>query len=431
MHVKRWLSMAMIGLLSLGMMGSEVADGAESLTSHHRGHVKTGLEILLEHPESLAGKRVGLITNPTGMTRDYQHGLDAMLAKGIRVVKVYGPEHGVRGTEQAGQTPGSFVDPRTGLPFVNLYGKTPDEMVPLFDGVDVLVFDIQDVGTRFYTYIYTMAYAMEAAAKADIPFIVLDRPNPIGGEKVEGPVLAPAYRSFVGLFPIPLRHGMTVGELAQLFNGEFLPEETGGKRARLTVIRMKGWTRNQWYDQTGLPWVPPSPNMPTLDTATVYPGMGLIEGTNLSEGRGTTRPFELIGAPYIEGWKLADALNRANLPGVSFREAYFTPTFSKYTGKTVGGVQVYVEDPRTFDPVLTGLTLIQTVKQLYPDQFAWRETQEPYWIDKLTGTDQVRKQIDAGVPAREIAAQWKKGLESFRQMRSKYLLYPPHDPNID
>jgi uncharacterized protein YbbC (DUF1343 family) len=297
-------------------------------------------------------------------------------------------------------------------------------MVPLFDGIDVLVFDIQDVGTRFYTYIYTMAYAMEAAAKADIPFVVLDRPNPIGGEKVEGPVLDPAFQSFVGWFPIPLRHGMTMGELAQLFNGEFLPKETGGTRVRLTVIHMKGWT------QTGLPWVPPSPNMPTLDTATVYPGMGLIEGTNLSEGRGTTRPFELIGAPYIEGWKLADALNQAHLPGVSFREAYFTPAFSKYAGKTVGGVQLYVEDRQAFDPVLTGLTVIQKVKQLYPDQFAWRETTEPYWIDKLTGTDRVRKQLDVGVPAEKIAAQWKEGLASFRRLRSKYLLYPPRHPKI-
>ena len=261
--------------------------------------MKTGLEILLEQPDRLKGKKVGLITNPTAITRDYRHALDAMLDAGIQVVKVYGPEHGVRGTEQAGEEPGSFEDPRTGLPFINLYGKQPEEMIPLFDGVDVLVFDIQDVGTRFYTYIYTMAYAMEAAAEAGKPFIVLDRPNPIGGEKVEGPVLDPAYRSFVGLFPIPQRHGMTVGELARLFNEEFFPKE-GKKKADLTVIAMKGWKRNQLYEDTGLPWVIPSPNMPTTDTALVYPGTGMIEGTNLSEGRGTTRPFELLG-PYIRG----------------------------------------------------------------------------------------------------------------------------------
>src|SRR5690606_15772615 len=292
---KRWLA---VGLLALVMIFTGVWHYADG--SRHAGKpakVKTGLEILLEQPDRLKGKKVGLITNPTAITRDYRHALDAMLDAGIQVVKVYGPEHGVRGTEQAGEEPGSFEDPRTGLPFINLYGKQPEEMVPLFDGVDVLVFDIQDVGTRFYTYIYTMAYAMEAAAEAGKPFIVLDRPNPIGGEKVEGPVLDPAYRSFVGLFPIPQRHGMTVGELARLFNEEFFPKE-GKKKADLTVIAMKGWKRNQLYEDTGLPWVIPSPNMPTTDTALVYPGTGMIEGTNLSEGRGTTRPFELLGAPY-------------------------------------------------------------------------------------------------------------------------------------
>lgn len=419
---KRWLVMSFLALVLIFSSVSHHADG-----SRHAGKpakVKTGLEILLEHPDQWKGKKVGLITNPTAITRDYRHALDAMLEAGINVVKVYGPEHGVRGTEQAGEEPGSFEDPRTGLPFLNLYGKQPEEMVPLFDGVDVLIFDIQDVGTRFYTYIYTMAYAMEAAAEAGKPFIVLDRPNPLGGEKVEGPVLDPAYRSFVGLFPIPQRHGMTVGELARLFNEEFFPQE-GKKKTDLTVIPMKGWKRNQLYEDTGLPWVIPSPNMPTTDTALVYPGTGMIEGTNLSEGRGTTRPFELLGAPYIKGWELAEALNKENLPGVSFREAYFNPTFSKYAGETVGGVQVHVEDPERFSPILTGLVIIEKVKQLYPEDFAWRKDGNEYWIDKLTGSDRIRKQLDAGVSARKIAEEWEEELKDFRQLRARYLLYPP------
>ncbi|MDA8352124.1 MAG: DUF1343 domain-containing protein [Firmicutes bacterium] len=410
---KRALGLALVVIFMFGLMGIPGAEGGN-------GKVKTGLDVLLHHPEQLAGKKVGLITNPTGVTSDYRHGLDAMLAAGIDVVKVYGPEHGVRGTEQAGDTPGSTIDPRTGLPFINLYGKQPKEMVPEFEGVDVLIFDIQDVGSRFYTYIYTMAYAMEAAAQTGKEFIVLDRPNPIGGTKVEGPVLDPEYASFVGLFPIPQRHGMTVGELARLFNREFLSQA-----ADLTVVPMKGWKRTDDYEETGLPWVLPSPNMPTTETALVYPGIGMIEGTNLSEGRGTTRPFELVGAPYIKGWELAEALNQAGLPGVSFREAYFTPTFSKYEGEVVGGVQVYVEDPQKFSPILTGLTIIQETKRLYPDEFQWRETEEPFWIDKLTGSDRVRKQIDEGVPAREIVESWQQELADFQKLRSHYLIYPP------
>ncbi|MGI6127088.1 MAG: exo-beta-N-acetylmuramidase NamZ domain-containing protein [Planifilum sp.] len=423
---KRWLVMSLLGLALVFSSVSHHADGSRHVGKPTK--VKTGLEILLEHPDRLKGKKVGLITNPTAITRDYRHALDAMLEAGIDVVKVYGPEHGVRGTEQAGEEPGSFEDPRTGLPFINLYNKQPEEMIPLFDGVDVLVFDIQDVGTRFYTYIYTMAYAMEAAAEAGKPFIVLDRPNPIGGDKVEGPVLDPEYRSFVGLYPIPQRHGMTAGELARLFNGEFFPRE-GKKKVDLTVITMKGWKRHQRYEDTGLPWVLPSPNMPTTDTALVYPGTGMIEGTNLSEGRGTTRPFELLGAPYIKGWELAEALNRENLPGVSFREAYFNPSFAKYQGETVGGVQVHVEDPERFSPILTGLMIIEKVKRLYPEDFAWRKDGDEYWIDKLTGSDRVRKQLDAGVPARQIAKGWEEELKDFRKLRARYLLYPPKGPN--
>lgn len=422
---RRLLVLGLVMLLMVGLTGPGAQNGlAAEAKGSKKIKVETGLDVLLRNPKRLKGKKVGLITNPTGMTADYRHGLDAMLDAGIQVVKVYGPEHGVRGTEQAGDTPGSFIDPRTGLPFINLYGKQPEEMAPLFAEVDLLIFDIQDVGTRFYTYIYTMAYAMQGAAIADKPFIVLDRPNPLGGQKVEGPILDPAFRSFVGLYPIPLIHGMTVGELAQLFNQEFLPKE-GGKSVRLEVIRMKGWNRTQRFEDTGLPWVLPSPNMPTTETAEVYPGTGLIEGTNLSEGRGTTRPFELIGAPYIEGWRLAEALNEADLPGVSFREAYFNPTFSKYTGETVGGIQVYIEDPKRFSPLLTGLTIIETTKRLYPDKFSWRKDGDSYWIDKLTGTDRVRSQLDQGKSAQEIVQSWKAEQKKFEKVRARYLLYSP------
>jgi len=423
MNRKPLIGLALLALVVGSLLASPFGDGELKERDKSHGRVQTGLETILKNPETFKGKKVGLITNPTGMTADYEHALDAMLRKGIQVTEVYGPEHGVRGTEQAGETPGALIDPKTGIPLVNLYGKKPADMVPLFEDVDVLVFDIQDVGTRFYTYIYTMAYAMEAAAIADKPFYVLDRPNPIDGTRVEGPVLDEKYSSFVGLFPIPLRHGMTVGELATLFNEEFFPKQ-GKKSADLHVVKMKGWKRDMTYEKTGLPWVLPSPNMPTIDTARVYPGTGLIEATNLSEGRGTTRPFELIGAPYIEGWKLAEELNRAGLPGVRFREAYFTPTFSKYKDQAVGGVQVYVEDPKRFDPILTGLTIIEKTKKLYPAQFSWRETGEPYWMDKLTGTDQVRKMIDQGESAREIVQSWKEELNNFKALREKVLLYP-------
>ncbi|PTM54805.1 exo-beta-N-acetylmuramidase NamZ family protein [Desmospora activa] len=422
--MKRWLGMVLAFVLIFSLIGTHSADGKQE-QKKGKGSVKTGLEILLENPDRYKGKRVGLIANPTAMTTGYDHALDAMLEKGIQVTHVYGPEHGVRGTEQAGDVPGSYEDPRTGLPFVNLYGKQPQEMVALFAEVDVLIFDIQDVGSRFYTYIYTMAYAMEAAALADKPFIVLDRPNPIGGDKVEGPVLDPAYRSFVGLFPIPQRHGMTVGELAYLFNEEFLPQ-SGAQSVDLQVIQMKGWKRGSHYQDTGLPWVLPSPNMPTLETALVYPGTGMIEGTNLSEGRGTTRPFELVGAPYIKGWELTEALNQQNLPGVSFREAYFNPTFSKYQGENVGGVQLHIEDPKTFDPILTGLTIMQETKRLYPKEFQWRQDADSsYWIDKLTGSERVRTEIDRGTFARKIVEQWEAELNQFKKLRQQYLLYSP------
>ncbi len=404
-----WSVLVLIGTLAVGATAKE----------KYGPVVQTGIDRLLEDPERLAGIRVGLITNQTGVTKDLVHDVDALLAKNVRLVAVYGPEHGIRGTEQAGFATGSFKDPKTGLPFYNLYGKKPKEIAPLFRDVDVVLYDIQDVGSRFYTYIATMAYGMKAAAIAQKPFIVLDRPNPIGGEKVEGPVLDSRFQSFVGLYPIPVRHGMTVGELAGWIQHEYLEKEYG-KKSRVSVIRMSGWKRGMTYAETGLPWVPPSPNMPTVDTAEVYPGNGLFEGTNLSEGRGTTRPFEWIGAPYIDSWELVQRLNRLKLPGVAFREAYFQPAFSKHAGKNIGGVHFYVTDREAYEPVRTALSVIAEVKKLYPRQFSWRQD---HWIDKLVGTDEVRKALDLGTPVTEIAAQWEANLRVFEKQREPYLLY--------
>lgn len=381
--------------------------------------VRTGIERLLEHPEQLHGKKVGLITNQTGVTSGLVHDVDALLEKKVRLVAVYGPEHGIRGAEQAGSASGSFQDPKTGLPVYDLYGKQPKEIARLFRDVDVVLYDIQDVGSRFYTYISTMAYAMKAAAMEGKPFLVLDRPNPIGGEKVEGPLLDLRFQSFVGLYPIPLRHGMTVGELARWIRKQDLEKEYGAK-ADLTVIPMEGWKRGMSYEDTGLPWVPPSPNMPTVETAFVYPGNGLFEGTNLSEGRGTTLPFEWIGAPYIKGWELARRLNQLGLPGVAFREAYFQPAFSKHAGKTSGGVQFYVTDREAYDPVRTALTVMAEVKKQYPRQFDWRGD---HWIDKLLGTDAVRNALDQGTPVGEIVAKWQEELRAFERQRKPFLLY--------
>ena len=410
---KKWRGFICLVMLLLAVSGCF----GPANHDHKENKVITGLEKVLMNPEDFQGKRVGLITNPTGMTSDYVHALDAMLARGIQVTKVFGPEHGVRGSEQAGDKPRTAVDPKTGILFENLYGKKPEEMIPLFSGVDVLLFDIQDIGTRFYTYIYTMADAMKAAGMSKIPFYVLDRPNPLGGKRVEGPVLKKEFQSPVGKLFIPLRHGMTVGELALWI------KDRQGLKTELNVVKMENWTRGMMYEETGLPWVMPSPNIPSPLTALVYPGLGLIEGTNLSEGRGTTRPFELIGAPYVRGWELARELNRENLPGVVFREAYFIPSFSKHQGKEAGGVQLHITDSKQFEPVLTAVTILEKTKKLYPEQFAWIRSGENYWIDLLAGTDQLRLLLDQGKTAKEIAGQWMEDINQFKGIRKKYLLY--------
>ncbi|MEU1592538.1 DUF1343 domain-containing protein [Streptomyces sp. NPDC005708] len=379
--------------------------------------LRTGFERLAAGGYApLAGQRVGIVTNPTGVTRDVRHIVDVMHADPrVNLVAVFGPEHGFRGTAQAGGSEGRYDDPATGLPVYDTYLKSGQPLADVFtvSGVDTVVFDIQDVGARFYTYIWTMYDCMEAAQLAGKRFMVLDRPNPVTGRSAQGPVLHEEFASFVGRQPISQAHGMTVAELARLFNAEFL-----AKPVALETVLMTGWKRSDFFDASGLPWVLPSPNMPTPDTALVYSGTCLFEGTNLSEGRGTTRPFELLGAEGIDGRWAAEA-ERLGLPGVHFREAYFAPTFSKFQGKTVGGVQIHVHDRAAYDPVRTGIALLVTAKKVWSG-FAWRSDD---WIDKLTGSTRVRTMIDAGATADQVVAAWQDELAAFRRVRREYLLY--------
>jgi uncharacterized protein YbbC (DUF1343 family) len=374
---------------------------------------------------SLAGQKVGIITNPTGILTNLRTIVDEMHEAGtVDIVGVFGPEHGFRGTAQAGSSEGTHTDPRTGLTVYDAYGAGAAKMEQLFRtaGVETVVFDIQDAGSRFYTYIWTMYTAMRAAVATGARFVVLDRPNPTGGT-ARGPMMTTAYTSGVGAKEIVQAHGMTVGELARFFDAEFLPKDAGGRVRQLSVVEMSGWRRDMPYAATGLPWVMPSPNMPTPDTALVYPGTGMFEGTNLSEGRGTTRPFELVGAPYVD-YKWAERLAAQDIPGAGFREAYFTPTFSKHLNKVCGGVQVHITDASTFDPMRVAVEMLVAAKALYPD-FAWRVDNDPrpYWIDKLSGSTRLRDQVTAGAPADEVVGAWKAELAEFDSRRQQYLIY--------
>jgi uncharacterized protein YbbC (DUF1343 family) len=386
-------------------------------TASHADPLRTGFEQLQASGyAALHGRRVGVVTNPTGVTRDLRHIVDVMHADPhVELTAVFGPEHGFRGTAQAGGSEGRYDDPATGLPVYDTYLKSGRPLADIFtaSGVDTVLFDIQDVGARFYTYIWTLYDCMEAAQLAGKRFVVLDRPNPVTGRAAQGPVLHKEFATFVGRQPIAQAHGMTVAELARLFNGKFLAAPV-----ELTTVLMSGWKRTDFYDASGLPWVPPSPNMPTADTALVYSGTCLFEGTNLSEGRGTTHPFELLGAEGIDGrWALE--ANRLKLPGVHFREAYFAPTFSKFQGKTIGGVQIHVHDRAAYDPVRTGIALLVTAKKVWSG-FTWRSDN---WIDKLTGSTSVRRMIDAGATADKIVAAWQDELKAFQGIRKEYLLY--------
>jgi uncharacterized protein YbbC (DUF1343 family) len=389
--------------------------------------VQTGLARLMADGSALlAGRRVGLLCNPTAVDVELRHAVDLLASRSdVQLTALFGPEHGVRGDAQYMVEVGDERDARTGLPVYSLYGSTEASLTPTaasLDDIDVMVFDVQDIGSRYYTYVWTMVLAMRACAKAGKSFVVLDRPNPIGGTLVEGGSIAPGYESFVGLVSCPNRHGMTAGEIARWRH------KVEGLDLELAVIGMQGWTRDMHYDHTGLPWVLPSPNMPTVDTALVYPGMCLLEGTELSEGRGTTRPFELAGAPHIDGYKLAAALAAMELPGVKFRPTVFTPSWEKHAKRACGGVQLHVSNPLTYRPYLTGVAFIKACRDLAPSEFQWR-TRAYEFVDKipaidlLNGDPSLREGIDAGASLDELAARWPRHEGAFAEERAEFLLY--------
>lgn len=388
--------------------------------------VKVGLNVLVEkRMDLLRGKRIGIITNQTGISSDGHHIVDVLSkAPDIKIVALFAPEHGIRGEIPAGEAVATYTDSATGLPVFSLYGRTKKPTLEMLKKIDLLVFDIQDIGTRFYTYVSTMSLAMEAAADAGIEFIVLDRPNPITGSRVEGPVLKKGFSSFIGLHPIPIRHGMTVGELALLINHEgYLPE---GKKVRLKVVPMENWRRSTWFDGTGLPWIKPSPNIFSLESALLFPATGLLEGTNVSEGRGTYKTFQYVGAPWIDGEKLTEELRGRHLQGVTFRPIAFVPKDipgiamnPKYEGQLCKGVFIQVTDREVFQPLALGIHLLCAIKKLYPSEFAWRGD----YFDKLMGTNKVRLAIDRGENPENILLSWKENLNAFERIRCKYLLY--------
>jgi len=385
--------------------------------------VRLGSDVLLTSGR-LAGKRVGIVCNHASIDRGFLHIVDRLAAADrLTLAAIFGPQHGFRSDVQDNmiETPHAS-DPGRRVPIYSLYSETRQPTAKMLGDIDVLVVDLQDVGARIYTYIYTMANCMRACARHRVPIIVCDRPNPIGGVDVEGARLVPGFESFVGQFPIPMRHGMTIGELARLFNDVF------AIGADLEVVRLEGWRRDMYADQTDLPWVMPSPNMPTLDTAIVYPGTVLFEGMMISEGRGTTRPFELLGAPWIEAERFARDMNGLRLTGVHFRPAVFEPTFQKHAKQTCGGCQIHVTARHLFKPVLVGVALAGMFWRTDPAKFAWRQPPYEYEHDKmpidiLAGSDTLRKQIEGDVPAAEIAASWKADEEAFRTLREPYLLY--------
>jgi uncharacterized protein YbbC (DUF1343 family) len=385
--------------------------------------IRLGSDRLLASPD-LDGKRVGIVCNPASVDSRFRHIADALAAhRGARLAAIFGPQHGFRSDVQENMIEtGHGRDAIRQVPVYSLYSETREPTAEMLAGLDVLIIDLQDVGTRIYTYIYTMAYCLAAARRQGLKVIVCDRPNPIGGAQIEGPMLVPGFESFVGLYPIPMRHGMTIGELAGLFNGHF------GLGADLEVVPMEGWRREMYADDAAAPWVMPSPNMPTVDSAVVYPGTVLFEGTNVSEGRGTTRPFELVGAPWLVAERVADTLNGRRLPGVFFRPAVFEPTFHKHAKVSCGGCQIHVTDRMSFAPVLAAVLLTEVFRAAGPEQFAWRPPPYEYELEKLpfdilAGSSAVREQIEAGVPAEAIAQSWEPEVAKFNEVRRRFLLY--------
>lgn len=390
-----------------------------------RKHVKLGIEKLLEDQDQLVqGARLGLVCNQASVNHQLHHVADLLKKHtGAELRALFGPQHGIRGDVQDNMIETEHAtDRETGLPIYSLYSETREPTESMLRDLDVLVFDMQDVGCRIYTFAYTMANCMAAARKFGKKVIVCDRPNPINGRQVAGNVLEAEQASFVGLFPIPTRHGMTLGELARLFNEHF------GINCELEVLTMDGWDRNCWHDETDAPWVMPSPNMPTLDAATVFPGTVHFEGTQISEGRGTTRPFELIGAPYIVSEEFAAQLNDAKLPGVYFRSCIFRPTFQKHAGTSCGGVQIHVMDRDKFEPVATGLTMVKVALDLYPDRFRWKEPPYEYVYDRnpfdvIAGTTKIREALEQRTAISELQQSWEPGLTDFKKLREEFLLY--------
>jgi uncharacterized protein YbbC (DUF1343 family) len=409
-HIAKFTLVLFVVLLALPISGCA---GAPPAPAQEREPVRLGIDNIDKHLDLFKGKRVGLITNATGINSDFESSIDILKAK-VDLVALYAPEHGIRGAAKAGDKIGHATDAKTGLPIYSLYGATKKPTAAMLADIDVLAFDIQDIGARPYTYIYTMAYAMQAAAENGKTFVVLDRPNPAGG-MVEGGLVKPGFESFIGMYPIPLRHGMTVGELARYFNKEF------AIGCDLAVVPLTGWTRGMVWDDTGLPWVMTSPNIPTPDSALVYSGTGIFGGTNVSEGVGTTRPFELIGATWLNGEELADRMNAMGLPGVRFRPAYFSTRFGGNTGKTLGGVQIHITDPHAYQAVRTGVTLLYVIQELGGDNFAFGFNGKgvPY-IDLTTGDARLRLGSHS---LEELLAEWAQEAYQFKEKAKQYYLY--------
>lgn len=390
-----------------------------------RKPINLGLEkILDERLQLLENLRVGLICNQASVNHSFRHSADLFYENPkINLVALFGPQHGIRGDVQDNMIETAHtIDKLTGLPIYSLYSETRQPTEEMLAGLDALVFDLQDVGCRVYTFVYTMANAMKACAASGKKMFVLDRPNPIGGLAVEGNTLERGHESFVGQYPIPMRHGLTAGELAHLFNREF------GINCELETVTMDNWERADFYDETDAPWVMPSPNMPTVDTTVVFPATVFFEGTEVSEGRGTTRPFEIVGAPYIDADEYADALTSLKLPGIVFRPVEFLPTFQKHAKQNCGGVFLHVTDRENFEPVLTGLAMVKTAFDLYENDFQWKTAAYEYAFgrnpfDVIAGTTRIREMFEKKYELDEIKLSWQSDVNEFNRIREKYLLY--------
>jgi uncharacterized protein YbbC (DUF1343 family) len=388
--------------------------------------IRTGLDTFEKKwPKHLKGLRAGLLVHPASVSRKIEHAVDLLSKSNKLQLKVlFGPQHGIRGETQDNMIEWKgFVDRKTGLPVYSLYGHTRKPDPSMLKDIDVLVIDMQDIGARYYTFIWTLDLCLAACQEKNKAVVILDRPNPIGGHIIEGPVLDVSFTSFVGQRPLPIRHGMTIGEIGQYLKHEFYPS------LDLSIIPVQGWERRMWFDEIGLPWVMPSPNMPTLDSAIVYPGMCLLEGTNLSEGRGTTRPFEIFGAPFIDPGSLANRLKEFKLPGVVFRPMYFQPTFQKHAGKLCGGAQIHVINRNRFRPFKTGVAILKAAHDLYPEYFSWKLPPYEYEneklpIDILAGTDRLRLDIEKGEKLDKMEKWWQEQCQEFnRKVRKEYLIY--------